>query len=118
MISIKDQIYKALSKNLDNVYDKYPPDFTTLPYIQYAEEDNKVHEWCDDKEVSSYIKYRIDIYDNVDTTSPALEVDKIMSDLGLKRIQSMDVEDKNLKHKQMKYEAIYDIDQKSIYHKY
>lgn len=118
MINIKDQIYQQLNKSLENVTDTYPSSWASIPAIQYTEEENSVYEWADDKEVSSYLRYRIDIWDNKSTSETALKVDEIMADFGLKRISCADVADPTgLRHKQMRYEAILDVNQGAIYHK-
>lgn len=118
MINIKDQIYQRLNEVLENVTDTYPSNWASIPAIQYTEEENSVYEWADDKEVSSYLRYRIDIWDNKSTSETALKVDEIMAGFGLKRIGCADVADPTgLRHKQMRYEAILDVDQGAIYHK-
>lgn len=116
MLNIKDRIYKALSDELGNVSDSYPSDWENLPAIQYTEEDNRVHEWGDDQELSSYVRYRIDIWCNSSTSVYAIKVDEIMSKFGLKRTSCGDDNSDRWKHKIMRYEAIYDINNDFIYH--
>lgn len=107
MINVKDLIYEALSKVCNNVSDAYPTSWAELPAIQYMEEDNKVHTWTDDKEDISYVRYRIDIWDNISTSMTALAVDEAISKLGLERTFCQDVDDpSHLKHKVLRYEAI------------
>lgn len=111
MINVKDQIYEAIKNLTENVGDSYPRDWGTLPAIQYCEEENKVYECTDDKEQSSYIRYRFDVWNNVSTSEMAVQIDECVSKLGLKRTQCTDVEDPSgLKHKQMRYEGIIDVD--------
>lgn len=118
MINIKDMIYAKLSESLENVTDIYPSNWAKLPAVQYTEEENNVYEYTDDKEVSSYVRYRIDIWDNKSTSSTAVKVDEILAQFGLKRISCGDVADPSgMRHKQMRYEAVYDVDKKFIYHK-
>ena len=118
MINVKDIVYKEISK-VHECSDAYPQSFFSLPAIQYTEEENNVYEYTDDTEVSSYIRYRIDIWDNKSTSQTACDIDEKMSKLGFKRTSCSDVSDPSgLKHKVMRYEAIIDCDKQSIYHSY
>lgn len=109
MINVKDEVYSKIKDVCDNVGDAHPKTIGDLPAVQYTEEENKVHEWVDDKEVSSYVRYRIDVWDIKSTSTLALEVDKCIAQLGLLRIQCTDAEDPNgSKHKIMRYEGIID----------
>ncbi len=120
MINVKSFIYDALCKACQNVSDAYPTNWANLPAVQYMEEENNVHTWTDDKEQMSYVRYRIDIWDNVSTSSMAMAIDKEISKLGLERTFCQDVDDpSHLKHKVLRYEAI--IEEKSdgeiyVYH--
>lgn len=117
MINIKDEIYKSIKDVCDNVGDAHPKTIGDLPAVQYTEEDNKVYEWADGKELSSYVRYRIDIWAVISTSELALEVDRRITKLGLKRIQCMDAEDPNgSKHKIMRYEGIIDNDTEFVNH--
>ncbi len=119
MINVKDIIYKELSKTIENISDAYPQDWASLPAVQYVEEENKVHDYTDDKEQSSFIRYRIDIWDNKSTSKTACDVDDVMAKLGFLRTNCADVPDPSgLKHKQIRYEAIIDCDKQFIYHTY
>lgn len=109
MINVKDQVYQAIKGICPNVSDSYPSEWANLPAIQYVEEDNKVYEFTDGKEDKSYIRYKIDIWHNRSTSEFALEVDKKVSALGLRRTLCQDVADPSgLKHKVMRYEGIID----------
>ena len=109
MINVKDQVYKAIKDICPNVSDSYPSEWANLPAIQYVEEDNKVYEFTDGKEDKSYIRYKIDIWHNRSTSEFALEVDKKVSALGLRRTLCQDVADPSgLRHKVMRYEGIID----------
>ena len=115
MINIKDKVYKALTDEGLEVTDIYPKDWAKLPAVQYVEEDNSVAEWTDDKEQTSHVLYRIEIWDTKSTSGTALKVDKALSAMGLKRVSCRDIDDASgLRHKKMNYEAYYDIDY--IYH--
>lgn len=117
MINVKDIVYLKLSEVIQNVSDSYPQQFSELPAVQYVEEENKVEEFTDGKEQSSYIRYRIDIWDNKSTSQTAVKIDDVMSTLGFLRTSCSDVPDPSgLKHKQMRYEAIIDCNKKYIYH--
>lgn len=116
MINVKDIIYDKISKQYD-ISDSYPQSFAVLPAIQYSEEENNVFEFTDDEEASSYIRYRFDIWDNKSTSKTACDIDKMMAELGFKRISCSDTPDPSgLKHKLMRYEAIIDCSKKFIYH--
>lgn len=107
MINVKDKVYEALSTVCKNVSDTYPVNWGELPAIQYVEEDNKVVEWTDNKEQKSYVRYRIDVWDQKSTTSATLAVDACIAALGLERIFCQDVDDpSHLKHKVIRYEAV------------
>lgn len=117
MINVKTEVYKSIKDISTNVSDSYPADWATFPAIQYTEEDNKVAEWVDNEESKSYLRYRIDIWDNKSTSSTALEIDKRISNLGLKRTMCQDVSDTSgLKHKVMRYEGIIDTSTEFVYH--
>lgn len=116
MINIKPTIYNAIKSIADNVNDTYPSDWITFPIIQYIEEDNKTHIKTDDKEQLAYIRYKIDIWNNRSTSDIAVAVDEVLSKLGLKRTQSLDVPDTSkLKHKVMRYEGIIDVENMRVY---
>jgi len=117
MINVKDIVYRELSKIIDNVSDAYPQNFSDIPAVQYVEEENKVEEYTDDQEQSSYIRYRIDIWHNISTSQTAVDIDSVMSKLGFLRTSCSDVPDPSgIKHKQMRYEAIIDCKKQFIYH--
>lgn len=68
------------------------------------------------REDKSKVRYRIDIWDFKNTSPTAVAVDKAVSDLGLKRIGCADVPDPSgMKHKQMRYEGIIDMDSDQVY---
>lgn len=116
MKNVKDQVYAALAAVFDNVTDQYPKDFVALPAIQYAEEDNKVYEHTGEGECKSYVRYQVDIWDNKSTSGAALQVDEVLSALGLERTMCRDAPDPSgWKHKVMKYEAIIDMESEEIY---
>lgn len=116
MINIKPLILKELKKISENVNDTYPSDWSTFPVIQYVEEDNKTHTKTDDKEQLTYIRYKIDIWNNRSTSDIAIAVDEVLSSLGLIRIQCLDTPEPNqLKHKVMRYEGIIDVNNMRVY---
>lgn len=116
MINVKDQIYDALKGITENVSDGYPKSWGQLPAIQHTEEDNSVREWADGKEQKAHLLYRIDIWHNASTSMFALDVDKAIAPLGLRRIACADVDDPSgLKHKVMRYEGIIDVDTEIVY---
>ncbi|NBJ65260.1 hypothetical protein D5266_08730 [bacterium c-19] len=108
MISIKDTVYQTLRKLCENVSDVTISDLSVLPFIRFLEEENKVNEWTDNKEQSTYVRYRIDLWDEADTTSLALAVDRQMTqEIGLVRMQCIDVADPlGIKQKTIRFEGI------------
>lgn len=116
MKNVKDQISAALNEVFENVSDQYPKDWADLPVIQYTEEDNKVYEHTTRGETKSYVRYRIDIWNNRSTSQAALDVDKALSALGLVRTACQDAPDPSgWKHKTMRYEAIIDMESDRVY---
>lgn len=117
MINVKDEVCAALSRVCENVTDCYPKDWEPDASIQYMEEDNNVVEYADMKEKKAYCRYRIDIWHKKSTSALSVAVDKEISELGLKRIQCMDIEDPSgRKHKQMRYEMVIDVKTGQVYH--
>ena len=121
MINVKDQVYAALTSApmqeiTENISDGYPKEWAVLPAIQYMEEDNSVYEWSSEGEEKSHLLYRVDIWNNTSTSEAALEVDKALSAIGLRRKQCNDVDDPSgLKHKVMRYEGIIDVHNQFVY---
>lgn len=116
MRNVKDQIHEALLNKFPDVTDQYPRDWAILPAVQYVEEENKVHEHTGEGECKSYVRYRIDIWHNRSTSQAALDVDGALAALGLVRTSCSDVPDPSgLKHKQMRYEAIIDMESEEVY---
>lgn len=116
MINVKDQVYEAIKGITTNAGDTYPSDWGDLPAIQYTEEDNSVYERTGKGETKSKLRYRIDIWHNKSTSEFALAVDAALSKLGLVRTQCMDVPDPSqMKHKQMRYEGIIDVEKETVY---
>ena len=109
MINVKDQVYAALCTVADNVTDLYPNDWQTMPAIQYTEEANTLYEKTAEGELSSYLRYRVDIWDNGSTSLTAIAVDEALSALGLNRIECSDQADPSQRrHKLMRYEGVID----------
>ena len=67
-------------------------------------------------EDKSLVRYRIDIWHRDSTSVAAMAVDEAMKETGLKRIECQDVPDPSgMKHKQMRYEGIIDMDSDEVY---
>ena len=120
MKNIKDQVYKALCSVTDNVSDAYPHSWAEDATIQYTEEQNSVYEHSSHGalvgEDKSLVRYRIDIWHCNSTSAAAMAVDEAMKETGLKRIECQDVPDPSgMKHKQMRYEGIIDMDSDEVY---
>lgn len=117
MINVKDQVYKALLTVTDNVTDYYPRDWAEELTIQYMEEDNRVVEYTDMKEQKAYVRYRIDVFHRRSTSAAAVAVDAAISALGLLRTSCQDIDDPSgMKHKQMRYEMVIDVETGQVYH--
>ena len=116
MRNVKDQVFAALEKVFGNVTDQYPKDWADFPAVQYTEEENKVYEHTTEGECKSYVRYRLDIWHNRSTSEAALKADEALSALGLVRTSCSDTPDPSgLKHKQMRYEAIIDMESEEVY---
>ncbi len=76
MINIKEIVYQALCEVCDNVSDAYPKNWAKCPAVQYMEEENRVMEWTDEQEQKSYVRYRIDVWDNISTSAMTLAIDE------------------------------------------
>ncbi len=117
MINVKDEVYAALCTVVENVTDHYPNSWEQDVAIQYMEEDNKVVEYTDMKEQKAYVRYRIDVWSRKSTSAVAVAVDAAVAKLGLLRTQCLDVDDPSgMKHKQMRYEMVIDVETKQVYH--
>ena len=114
MINVKDQVYRALKGVCKNTMDSYPPQPDKLPFIFYAEEQNKVVEWTDNREQKAQLRYRIEIWSNSSTSQMALDVDAAISKLGLIRTDCNDNNGER-KCKMMRYEGIIDVNDETVY---
>lgn len=120
MKNVKDEVYAALLTVTENVSDTYPKEWAEDFNIQFTEEDNSVFEYSSNKnglqEDKSKVRYRIDIWHRKSTSIVALEVNKVLTTLGLARTGCSDVSDPSgLKHKQMRYEGIIDMHSDFVY---
>jgi len=116
MKNVKDQVFKALLGVTSNVSDVYPTGWSEDVSIQLTEEENVVYERTDNREQKARVRYRIDIWHRQSTSSHALLVDEALSSLGLVRTFCSDVPDPSqMKHKQMRYEGIIDMDTDIVY---
>lgn len=116
MKNVKDEVYEALRKVNEYASDLYPSDWACLPAVQFTEEENKVRERVEDRERMAYVRYRIDIWNGRSTSETALAVDAAVSALGLVRTGCSDVPDPSgLRHKQMRYEGIIDMESDIVY---
>lgn len=121
MKNVKDEVYAALLTVTEHVTDIYPKEWAEKgPTIQFVEEDNSVFEGSSSaegmREDKSKVRYRIDIWALKNTSPTAVAVDKAVSAIGLKRINCADVPDPSgMKHKQMRYEGIIDMDSERVY---
>ena len=120
MKNIKEEVYKVLCTVSDHVSDSYPSTWAEDSTIQYTEEQNNVWEASSEGEKvrgdKSLVRYRVDIWNRNSTSLTALAVDEAMKETGLKRIECQDVPDPSgMKHKQMRYEGIIDMDSDEVY---
>ena len=116
MKNVKDEVFAALQAVCDNVSDVYPTSWVHLPAIQYTEEENRVYERTANKEDKASVRYRIDIWNSGSTSGMAQAVDAAIAALGLVRTGCSDVPDPSgMRHKQMRYEGIIDMDSDIVY---
>lgn len=116
MINVKDKVYEALCGVCENTSDVYPQNWEKMPAIQYTEESNTVYTKTDESEQMSYLRYRIDIWNNGSTTEMSLAVDAVLAPLGLVRTACEDVTDPSYRrHKLMRYEGIIDNETETVY---
>ena len=120
MINVKGEIYGALKSisGLDetNVTDIWPEELTSYPSICYIEEENKVYEATNGSEDESYVRFKIDVFNDRSTSDLALAIDEKISAFGLKRIQCVDLTDvKGIRHKCIRYEGIIDNETEQVY---
>lgn len=113
MINLKGKILDELEAMIAeqnvvaDVSDSFPDDWTKETQIQYTEEQNRAYEISGNKCVSSYVRFRIDIWNTKNTSSLAGWVDEKMNGvLGLKRTDCIDNNELKRKHKIMRYEGI------------
>lgn len=117
MKNVKGQICEALLKVASNLTDLYPNNWASLPAVQYTEEENNVVERTGNKEDKAYVRYRIDIWNGGSTSETAIQIDEAMSGLGLVRTGCKDVPDPSgLRHKEMRYEGIIDMESDTVYY--
>ena len=95
MKNVKDEVFAALFTVSEHVSDTYPKEWAgNEPTIQFTEEDNSVFEGSGSaegmREDKSKVRYRIDICADVQDPS-------------------------GMKHKQMRYEGIIDMDSDQVY---
>ena len=129
MKAVKDQVYGNLEAvfGAERITDEYPKTWAQLPVIQYSEEENRVYEKTGEGEERSYVRYRIDIWNNYSTTEAAGKVDAAVGcvkedrqiegvvPLGLVRTSCADVSDPSgMKHKVMRFEGIISMDNEFV----
>lgn len=120
MISVKSEIYEGLSSGLSSinvsVYDYYPDEIERFPLVVYLEEDNKPYEIVDGEEVTSEIRYRVDVWAKDSTTDIAIAINRVFAKFGIRRTMCSDAPDvSGLKHKIMRFEGIVDKATKLVY---
>lgn len=116
MINVKPTIEATLKSVVDNVSECYPEELSILPIVQYIEEDNYSSIQTDNEEQLSYIKYRVDIWDDKTISEIAINIDKELSKLGLIRVESIDdIKQSNIRHKTMRFEGLIDVNTRKIF---
>lgn len=115
MINIKPIIYKKIKEITENVSDVYPEDWEDFPVVIYLEEENKPHEYTDDEEQKSYLRYKVDIFDKESTSELAVKIDEVFTSVGLRRTSSVDLADSYLRHKVMRFEGVLDLKSRIVY---
>lgn len=97
----------------------YTKAMKNLPSILYSEVVNVPANKGSEKRTQ--LAYSIDIYSKTSTTYIASKVDEVLSALGLRRGQCLDLDQPDsetevLRHKNMKYTAVYDANTNRYYH--
>lgn len=112
----KEKVAKALSTIKGaTVAASYNMAMKQFPSILYAEVVNIP--LSKGNEARTQLAYSIDIYSKQSTTELASSIDEILTGLGFKRGQCLDLDDPSgLRHKNMKYTGVYDANTKFIYH--
>ncbi len=113
MINIKPKILDCLEAVFPNVdiSDSYPEDFEKQTQITYTEEQNKAHDMSGNKVITSYVRYRIDIWDKESASDIACIIDKELNEkIGLVRTDCMDNNEIGRRHKIMRFEGVLEED--------
>jgi hypothetical protein len=111
MVNIKGLISEKLEGIAPegDVSDSFPDDWSKETQIQYTEEENKAQDMSGTKVITSYVRYRIDIWNSKSTSTLAQSVDdRLNGELGLVRTGCNDSNEVQRKHKIMRYEGIVD----------
>ncbi|MDD3415484.1 MAG: hypothetical protein PHY47_15990 [Lachnospiraceae bacterium] len=107
MINIKGKVMELMEAICPDASDSFPDDFSKDTQIQYTEEENRAQDTSGNRVITSYIRYKIDIWNKKSTSDLACAVDeKINGVLGLKRTGCTDSNEPGRKHKVMRYEGI------------
>ncbi len=117
MINLKPTIVNALKTVHDNVTECYPDNFKTLPCITYEEERNEPHTITHLGERRATIAYKVDIWSTQSTSTLKTQINATISQLGFTRVFCQDVKDNHYKHTIMRFEGVYDYDNKKIFKK-
>lgn len=115
MVNLKGKILEQLEAAVKEsgmnaeISDSFPDDFQREIHLQYTEEQNKAQDLSGNKCLTSYVRYRIDIWAKKATSELAVLVDEALNgQLGLIRSDCMDDNSNQIKHKVMRYEGIVD----------
>lgn len=108
MVNVKPAVYSALCEVATNVSDVYPTDWAHFPVVQYTQEQNSERSTLlDGAEADSYIRIKIDIWNDSSTSSICENVTTKMKSLGCVRTDCGDKPDPSgLKHSLLRFEII------------
>ncbi len=118
MVDVKTMVFNALQEAFPDIEisDEFPDDFSGITQIQYTEEENKAKDISATGVINSYVRYRIDIWSQRNTSTYAVEADAaLFTNVGLIRSGCSDANEPQRKHKIMRYEGIIDERTKRVY---
>lgn len=112
MVDMTVEVCRALrARHLDPQY-AYPQEWRTVPVVAYWESSNIEKQHADDRELTSIIRYNIDIWAKTpeDTHSISVLADLAMQGLGFRRVACYDLFESDigtaLHHRNMVYETV------------
>ena len=108
MYNFNGEIFKFLN-SLCKTYNGYPTNWNTFPCISFTCENNDMANKCDDKEFTSYIAYKIDIFNKSSNYTLITKINDYFVNKGFTRRQCKDIPDNSgLVHTVMRFDIYVD----------